>query len=375
MLLHLFNDEKIMNRTIQNFEEALPNQNIFVCIMKGDNPKYVSKELGVIFTDLSSPLKEDLGCVTTVIIHLLFEDKIVFLEQNRLLDRRIFWIEWGMDLYNSLLFHAGFPMFYNYYKEYGRKNVVKSFIKYQILKYREPEDTRIINFVNKYVTDVNMMSEEVDLWKKYINKNASFVNHEEFFYYPIDEILGTALIDKEANGNYILVGNSASNTNNHKYVFEYLQKMDLKEKQIVCPLSYGGWSQGQRNELKDYAKSLFGDRFVPLMDFLPLDQYNMIMSQAEVCIYGSWRQEAFGNILIGLYLGAKVFMSNKSPLFKEIKRLGLIVFEIEKDLTSESLHMPLSSIEKKHNRDLLINIYNKANQIKAIKKIWGDLKN
>lgn len=372
MLLHLFNDEKIMNRTIQNFEEALPNQNVFVCIMKGDNPKYVSKDLGVIFTDLRSPLKEDLSCVTAVIIHLLFEDKIVFLEQNQLLDRRIFWIEWGMDLYNSLLYHAGYPMYNNYSKRFGRLNFVKYYIKHKLMKKQDPSDLRIINFVKKYVTDVCWCCEEEDaIWKKYIDNKASFKTHIEFFYYPIDEILGPSLIGQEAQGNVILVGNSGSVTNNHEYVFKYLKKTDLADKKIVCPLSYGGWSERERKSVGEKGKAIFGEKFNPLYEFLPLSDYNQLQLSSEIGLYGSWRQEAEGNILVGLYLGAKIFMSNKSPMYLGLKRLGLVVYEIE-SISTNKLHTKLTETEKQRNRRIIMELFNKENQIEGIRKIWGN---
>ena len=40
MILHLFDDEKIVNRAVDLFEEAFPNQNIFV-VRVIDIPKYV----------------------------------------------------------------------------------------------------------------------------------------------------------------------------------------------------------------------------------------------------------------------------------------------------------------------------------------------
>ena len=42
---------------------------------------------------------------------------------------------------------------------------------------------------------------------------------------------------------------------------------------------------------------------------------NFLLS-ADVFIYGNWRQEAVGNILIALFIGGKVFLDEKNPLLK-----------------------------------------------------------
>ena len=93
------------------------------------------------------------------------------------------------------------------------------------------------------------------------------------------------------------------------------------------------------------------------------------MLSSEICIFSNWRQEAAGNIRIALYLGAKVFMSEKSPFFHFLQEIGVNVFSLE-NMSQEDLDIPLDDESKKRNRDIIFNLYNEKSTIENIRKIW-----
>jgi hypothetical protein len=166
------------------------------------------------------------------------------------------------------------------------------------------------------------------------------------------------LVENKSNGNNILVGNSATYTNNHIDSFKIITKCNLhSDSNIVCPLNYG--SQQYQSLLLDIGKKYFGDRFKPLLTFLSFKQYIELLGTCSHAIMNHIRQQAGGNILIMLFLGAKVFLDKRSPFYNHYKKMGITIFSIE-DLQndSNSLISPMENDIKKKNRDLLMKSIN-----------------
>ena len=125
---------------------------------------------------------------------------------------------------------------------------------------------------------------------------------------------------------------------------------------IVCPLSYGENSYQQI--IIETGREIFGDKFLPVVDYMPIQQYVGILINCGFVIMNHVRQQALGNILIMLYLGAKVFLREENPVYTFLKNHGAILFSIQtleedKSLLSEGL-----SVEDIHiNRKVLMSIW------------------
>ena len=150
-------------------------------------------------------------------------------------------------------------------------------------------------------------------------------------------------------GKNVLIGNSTAYTNNHLDIFNALANFDIGSRKIIVPLSY---SPNPRyvNTLKKKGNSLFGENFMALTDFLPLDEYNKILKSCGFCIYGIERQQAMGNLNNILFFGCKLFLYKTSVLFKHYRNIGVKVFSIEDDLISEKAFEPISYDDALHNR-------------------------
>ena len=191
------------------------------------------------------------------------------------------------------------------------------------------------------------------------------MEYRDFFYYPIDDILGEDLINTTSIGRSVIIGNSSSPTGNHLSVISYLRNFSLGDKDIIVPLSYGNKSYAALVEQEGmYA---FGENFKVVKNFLLLDDYNQLLLSANIFIYGNWRQEAVGNILIALYLGGKVFLDKRNPLLNFYKSLGLTLFDIE-ELSDEHLNSKLSSETINDNRKILKQFYSKERLISLIRE-------
>ena len=354
MILHLVHDEKIINRTIDIFEEVAPGENLFVVFTRHEL-KLVKHHKSVITFQEFKNYKGN-KTFSAVIIHYLNSRKIRFVQDYIKKDIPIYWIIWGNDLYNKLLYPKGFELWdkeSSYYKK-TKKSLIGNLLEKTINKFKI---RKIESFVSKRISAIVTDTTEIDyeMLVSYYPKLKN-IPWMDFFYYPIELILGQEMMQKWVEGNNIQIGNSASVTNNHEYAMRFLSKLDLKERKVVVPLSYSGTKE-YKETVKKLGAASFGENFIPLEDFLPLEQYNQLMTSFGVAIYGNWRQEAIGNILISLYLGAKVFLPNVNPVLQWAKYHELVVYELE-SISQHEIDTPLDEKTRIHNRNILLKLYN-----------------
>lgn len=369
MILHLVHDEKIVNRAIDLLETAYPEENLFIVFTR-KKFKHVREGKNIFpFQDFIK-IRENFK-VTSIIIHYMNSRKINFIKKFYPTTTPIYWIIWGADLYNKLLEPKGFEIIdkdSSYYKSQSLLNTVLA--PYNIIK-KKIRAKRNIKFIEQKVdyivteTTENDYDVLVKIYPQLQNKPW-----KEFFYYPIDVVLGTELLDKYVDGNNIQIGNSASLTNNHEYAINILSKLDIKDRKVIIPLSYSGNKQYKECVI-DKGNEMLGDNFNPLFDFMPLHDYNKLLTSVNIAIYGNWRQEAVGNILISLYLGAKVFLSYRTPVLQWARNHNLVIFELEK-MTQEDIDTPLSREDIEHNRQILLQLFNKERVYKLIKENFNE---
>lgn len=354
MILHLVHDEKIINRTIAIFEEVAPNQNIFVVFTRHQLKLIKPHQNVILFQDFGQQYKGEK--FSQVIIHFLNSRKIRFINKYIAKGTPIYWIIWGNDLYNKLLYPKGYEI-YDTQSSYYKK-VKKSFIKNLVNKVIDNFKTvKIEKFISKYIDYIIVDSTQTDydMLLKYYPKLKN-IPSKEFFYYPIEVTLGEELIKKSVEDNNIQIGNSASITNNHEYVMRFLSKLTIGNRNVYVPLSYSGTNE-YKNTVKRKGLECFGDKFKSLDDFLPLEVYNKLMLSVGFAIYGNFRQEAIGNVVISLYLGAKVFFPENAPFHLWAQKLNLIVFKLE-SISQEEIDQPLDANSRAHNRSIILEYYN-----------------
>jgi len=371
MILHLLQDDKITNRMISNFEEALPGENIYMCIIPHDdyNLQYIDvNTYNIILQTMSSQPSIDCSIVDKVFIHFLTLQKIDFCNKYINESATIFWGLWGADLYNKLLFCRGYRLYSSVNYKSNFKNTFVDFLR--IFKFRVIHYHKFAEFINKRISYIGGLNCDFKLVIKYLR--CTNKHHFNIPGYGIDEILGSHLIDKTVDNesNLILCGNSASFTNNHKYVIKYLKRVIDGHSCVKMILSYGGDKKYIKAVIKNARKNL-GSCFDPITEFMPLDTYNTLISSARICVYGNWRQEAVGNIVVSLYLGAKVYLSKYSPLLKELTSIGYKVFVLE-DATQKSFYEKLDPKWQLENRKVAIKTNNHQSIIKEISRLFGN---
>lgn len=369
MIYHLVHDEKIINRTIDIFETVFPGENLFI-VFRESQFRYVSKGENVIsykkYNQKSMGLK-----ATSVIIHLMTNRKIKFI--NKYIDPQIpvYWVMWGSDLYDRLLMPKGYDLIDKeslYYKSDKLARFCRSLIK---IPNDQVRILRRISFIKKRVKYLVTSTIEDD-YKIITDYYPQLRQKEckEFSYYPIDTVIGEDMNGITVNGDKIQVGHCGSHNNNHEYVFRILSSLNVAKREIIVPLSYSG-KKRYKQALIHKGYDFFGEQLKPITKFMPLADYTNLMAECSVAIYGNWRQEAVGNIMVSLYLGAKVFISKKNPILTWAFRHGFIVFELE-SMTQENLDTPLSQIEKEKNRSLLLQQFDSKTLYENMELIFNE---
>ncbi len=158
------------------------------------------------------------------------------------------------------------------------------------------------------------------------------------------------------NGNNILIGNSATPTNNHIEVFDLLRTQNLDNRKIICPLSYG--NSDYASIIKDIGRSYFGENFLGLDTFMPYEEYTELIGTCSNVIMNHNRQQATGNIVVMLLLGANIFLSQINPLYSFLKQKDAVIFTIDELSNSpDLLDSHLSEDEIEQNRQIIMSLY------------------
>lgn len=163
----------------------------------------------------------------------------------------------------------------------------------------------------------------------------------------------------------ILLGNSSTPTNNHIEAIDRLAELDLKDRKVIVPLNYGDLKY--REIVLRYGQDKLGDRFKPLIDFIPFAEYCRLISSCDVVIMNHLRQQALGNIFLALESGAKVFL-NPTSVFHCLKRFGMHVERFD-EINSDSLHTRLTSEKMSSNRIICQDKFGEESRIRAMQDI------
>lgn len=121
----------------------------------------------------------------------------------------------------------------------------------------------------------------------------------------------------------ILVGNSATEANNHLDAFKELK--NLKNVEIYCPLSYG--TEYYKEIVIKAGKRYFGKNFFPITDFMQRKEYVEFVNEMDVVYMYHNRSQAWGNIATSITLGKPVFLKKKNAIKQYISAIGIKTYD------------------------------------------------
>ena len=358
-ILHIAPDEKFINAANYIYEKAFPGRNTFYIIKPAANPplKYVDLkgnfEVKVRSNELDNILFAAAQKYRIVVFHGLDRTMLELFKRSDNKEKFI-WTFWGGEIYNSDLYSK--PIFgpktrvienrlqksklLDYVKNIYRK------IRYSHLEGREDVDKKKLLKEFKYIAK--------------LNKNISVLKDSEilgqdctmipFTYYPLEFLFND--FQGRVDGDNILLGNSASTTNNHIEIIDLLTDLDLNGRKVITPLSYG--NKEYASIIEKYGREKLGNSFYPLTEFVSLSEFHDLVRSCSIVIMNHYRPQGVGTSLASLYMGAKVFLNDTS--FSEyLKEMGCYVYSINKELDLDPVNAlkGLKPVEVEENRKIL----------------------
>lgn len=239
-----------------------------------------------------------------IIIHGLFNNHLFYLlTLQPWLLKKCFWVIFGGDLY----IHEAASRDWRW-----RKN---EFFRSLIIK-------RIGHLITYIEGDVELARQWYGATGRY----------HECLMYPSNVVDPRMRAEAATNSNKgelrILLGNSAAPSNNHIDALERLLPFKGWDVKIYAPLSYG--DQNHAEKVISQGKAWFGDKFVPITDFVPFEQYLEFLKSLDIAIFNHHRQQAMGNTVTLLGIGKTVFMRSDVSHWRFLKGLGIKLNDVER---------------------------------------------
>ncbi|MCH2556034.1 MAG: TDP-N-acetylfucosamine:lipid II N-acetylfucosaminyltransferase [Alcanivorax sp.] len=358
-IAHIIRDEKFPDTAYDVFEKVAPSCSDYYLPDKSKRIKHLKSILPIRvskFSFLSSKFIKKLQSYDVVILHGLnaFNLELVARCGCRV---DFLWVGMGFDYYDLIYKDSEDMLMPRTRSIVGAMNPkkkscvkeLKRFLRYIVYKGGRNKKKTIKNI--KWFAPV--LESEYEMVRK--------MYHGESFPMYLDWNYGISAKSFDGlkkytapNGNNILIGNSATPTNNHSDVFELMNAhLDDKNVEIIVPLSYG--DERYREIIVEEGRRYFGKKFKPLIDFLEFSDYIDIISTCSVVVMNHKRQQAGANIASALYMGARVFLNEENPFFEYYKKRGVFINSTS-DITHNPgiLHSMLSGSERNTNREILM---------------------
>ncbi|WP_428397795.1 TDP-N-acetylfucosamine:lipid II N-acetylfucosaminyltransferase [Marinobacter salarius] len=273
-------------------ENSIRNsKNIFHC-----NGSVLNKIYGFIF------LIVKLHTAKKVILHGLFMPYVLLaLSICPWNLRKCYWVLWGGD--------------------YLYRKVQKRDLKFYI---KEPFRKFVMKRIGHLVTYI---PESVDIVREWFGNKGEW---HECLCYPSNVFYNDGILRKSPStgGQKVLVGSSATRTNQYDEAFRIISPYMNDRVVIYAQLSYG--DKKYANEVIDLGKETFGDQFFPLTEFLTRVDYQKFINDIDVVFFNHNRHQAMGTIIKILGLGKTLYINSDIASWSFLKNKGIDVFDISK---------------------------------------------
>lgn len=279
---------------------------------------------------LKSPIGKNIFYNLTLFFKLCFKSERIVLHGAPILYffliypwfiRKLSWIIYGEELYNLENFDG------------------ITFIKNSITKNNNKEkvavDTPNQNFItlisNKFVLSsvknhITHVQGDSDFANKLFKSKATFIYSPIYLSNVVDTNKFLPIEISKKQKVKVLVGSSSDTSNNHEEIFQQIYTFKDEIEFIYCPLSYGNYPIYKKRIITE-GRRLFGDKFIPLEDFMGYDKYKYFLEGIDVAIFDHHRQEAMGVTLSLLSLGKIVYVNSSTTSYTSFVKRGFQVFD------------------------------------------------
>ena len=376
MILHIAPDNKFIPFLQDVFEEALPAKNVWRVVTDLE-PIFVNistnmQLVGTAYFDTEN-FDDDLKLADCLILHSLFisnRSKLPILKKVPQ-SMPVVWRGWGFDYYKYLDvkgLNLLLPETRALTEELKAAQIHSTRSWPRSLAYRAKKEL-VEKFVSKKLVErIDYFSccipEDFEVLKQALPelKGASFL---PLNYYSKEDVFLRGEGLKDLSGRDILLGNSSTASNNHIEAMRVLSKLDLENRRVIVPLSYGDMSYRER--IVELGNELLGAAFMPISSYMPLEEYNNLISSCSNVVMNHVRQQAIGNISAALLRGGKVFLRSENPIYKYYTQMGVRLFEFDENIDLKVLDEPLSASDVHTNKEIMSHYWTRECAIEQAK--------
>ena len=367
-ILHIATDNKFLDHAYPVFERVYPGANELFIFAPDESLKFVKQKPGLIEKKPRTVLRarpkvssETYQKYDLVVFHSL---DISIYPELKSVPKSIptVWLGWGYDYYDVLpgdapLLLKATQALYSHLVEARPRQILFRFIKKIMGGY--DQSVGKIRAIEKVTIFCPVLPEEYEIVRN-ARRWRHFPKFAPWNYGTIEDNFIKGFEGESVTGDAILVGNSATFTGNHLEAFELLRRLKMSGRQIVVPLSYG--NKELATFLIDKGKEYFANEFESLTDFMPIEEYVAIIKRCGYVIMNHVRQQAVGNIVIMLYLGARVFIRKENPVYDFFKQSGVILSAVQElETYPKLLETPLTAEERLRNRTFVRHYWSREN--------------
>ncbi len=369
MILHIADDSLFIDMAYRSFEAAAPGKNRFVVFSDKKNLKYIkTSKIETLSPNLALQTEfiKDIANYDFVVLHYLTSLKMQLLLRASK-KTKFLWVGYGCDYYNyfegnvrslflpeTLALYKKKQFFLNYLR------LFKRLLTQQNILFR-----RSLGRIDFFAP---VLPNEYHLCKRqFTNLRAEFAswnygNLEDDFSIP-----GLSI-----SGNNILLGNNATYENNHIEALNAMGGFLKLDQKVICPLSYG--DSDYQSLVVKYGKSILGDSFQPMIEFMPFQSYLETISNCRFVVMNHLRQQAMGNILMMMNLGSTIFLRQENPAYSFFVNIGSHVFPIERRISSGDFDRNiLTSDQAQENSAILKNYWGREKMLKRTKDLISQI--
>ncbi len=276
--IHSINILNFINKYFDNNEHCF----VFPCVMFEKTKQILDGVENVFYCPINNI---DLKVTDKIIIHGLFDYNLIKqLYKHKKYLPKTYWFIWGGDLYN------------------------------------EPIDNKEI-YVKSHVSGI-LTSFDKDVYEEKYGKPKSYFD----VTYPHGIDISMIKSNKSKDYIHIQINNSADETTLE--MLDILSKFKDEKIKISTILSYK--TVGHQNiqmQIMKKGYEIFKEKFNPLIEFLPEEEYAEHLASVDIYISNQNRQQGNGNATLIHSLGGKVFLKHDTSVYKKYNSIGMKIFD------------------------------------------------
>lgn len=267
--------------------------------------------------------------VEKIICHSLFDQELIdyLYKHQNILTNKAYWLIWGGDLYNA------------------------------------PRDTKndfVRSNLKGYIGDVDNKI----LLERYNNKKTP---KNAWYTFPITLEMMNNTTTHNKEDKKIQINNSCDYSTIE--ILDILSKFKDKNIKITTILSYG--QMQYKEEIITKGKEIFKDKFEYIENYMQPKDYVQYIANNDILILNQNRQQGFGNTIVALYLGKKVFIKNTNSSYQYFLNNGIKIYETN-DINKIDFEELFTDEYKEKNKKAVTKFFDEKELAEAWKEVFNE---